>query len=76
VHAARTHLRGNVRHRIKRAIDGLADDPRPHGSLTLDVSELDIPPGVELRRLRIDRWRIVYAVNDDEDGDGAPISSV
>ncbi len=27
---------------------------------------LDVPPGVELRRLRMDLWRIIYAVNDDE----------
>lgn len=32
----------------------------------LDVTGLDIPPGVELLRLRLKRWRIVYAVNDDE----------
>jgi hypothetical protein len=55
VHAARKRLPGNVRHRLKRAIDGLADDPRPFESLTLDVSGLGVPPGVELRQLRINR---------------------
>lgn len=66
VYAARDRLPGNVRQRLKRTIDGLIDDPRPPRSRTLDVTGLDVPPGVELRRVRIERWRIVYAVNDDE----------
>ena len=66
VHAVPKRLPGNVRQRLMRAIDGLADDPRPPRSRTLDVSGLDVPPGVTLHRLRIERWRIVYAVNDDE----------
>ena len=66
VYAARDRLPGNVRQRLKRTIDGLIDDPRPPKSRTLDVTGLDVPPGVELRRVRIERWRIVYAVNDDE----------
>jgi mRNA interferase RelE/StbE len=27
---------------------------------------LDVPAGVELRRLRMDVWRILYAVSDGE----------
>jgi mRNA-degrading endonuclease RelE of RelBE toxin-antitoxin system len=66
VHKARRHLRGNVRQRIKQTIECLAQSPRPAESRSLDVTGLAIPPYVELRRLRIERWRIIYAVNDEE----------
>ena len=66
VHQARKHLPGRFRQRVRRAIAALADDPRPPNSRALDVSELDVPPDVELRRIRIDPWRVVYAVNDAE----------
>ncbi len=58
-------LPGNIRQRVKRAIDELGNDPRPPGSIKLDTSGL---PEVEaeLRRLRIERWRIVYAVTETE----------
>ncbi len=58
-------LPGNVRQQVKRAIDGLGNDPRPPRSIKLDTSgvpEID----VELRRLRIERWRIVYAITEAE----------
>jgi mRNA interferase RelE/StbE len=29
-------------------------------------SDLDVPPGVELRRIRMDPWRVVYVVSDAE----------
>ena len=56
-------LPGNMRQRVKRAVDGFRDDPRPSGSKELDVSQM---PQIEfeLRRLRLDRWRIVYAVTE------------
>jgi len=66
VHAARKHLPGYIRQQIKRAFDDLTGDPRPHNRRTLDITELSIPPGIELRRLRLEHWRIVYAVNDEE----------
>jgi mRNA interferase RelE/StbE len=66
VHEARKHLPGYVRQQVKRALDGLADEPRPPKSRDLDVTGLDVPLGVELRRWRMDQWRILYAVNDDE----------
>jgi mRNA interferase RelE/StbE len=53
-------LSGHVRQRVKRAIEALADDPRPPGSKRLDTRELDC----ELYRLRLDRWRVVYAVTE------------
>lgn len=65
-HEQRKRLPGYVRQRIKRAIDDLARDPRPHYSRDLDTIGLDVPENIEMRRIRIDRWRIIYAVNDVE----------
>ena len=66
VHQARKRLPGRFRQRVKRAIAALADDPWPPNSRALDVSELVVPPDVEPRRIRMDPWRVVYAVNDAE----------
>lgn len=66
VHEARHRIPGHFRQRIRAAITGLADDPRPTGSRLLDTSEIEVPAGVELRRLRMDPWRLVYAVHDEE----------
>jgi mRNA interferase RelE/StbE len=66
VHQARKRLPGRFRQRVKRAIAALADDPRPSDSRALDVSDMDVPPDVELRRIRMDPWRVVYAVSDAE----------
>ena len=65
-HAARERLPGHVRQRLKRAIESLADDPRGHRSSALDLSDIQVPPGIELRRLRIGQWRVIYAVNDND----------
>jgi len=46
-----------VRRRVIDAIEGLADDPRPAGSVTLTGS-----PG--WRRIRVGGYRGVYDVND------------
>lgn len=58
-------LPGNVRQRIKRAIDGLSDNPRPTGSKQLQVSD-EKELAWELWRLRIDNWRIVYLISEEE----------
>jgi mRNA interferase RelE/StbE len=65
-HQQRKQLPGQVRQRIKRAIDDLAQEPRPHSSKKLDTSGLEVPKDVELRRIRLDKWRFIYAVNDVE----------
>lgn len=65
-HRERKKLPGHVRQRVKRIIDNLAQDPRPHHSQNLDTSDLDVPENVELRRIRLEKWRIIYAVNDVE----------
>jgi len=51
-------LPGNVRQRVRRAIGNLAHDPRPPRSGPL---EFELSVG-EPRRLRLGRWRVVYAV--------------
>lgn len=60
-------LPGNMRQRVKRAIGDLAEDPRPHSSRVL-TAPADTP--LELRRIRIDPFRIVYAVDEQEQGVG------
>jgi len=51
-------LPGHVRQRVRRAVKALAQDPRPPNS-----EDLDYPlPDAEPRRLRLDRWRVVYTV--------------
>lgn len=53
-------LPGNIRQRVKRAIDSLADNPRPIKSKALDAPDFES----EVRRLRLDQWRIVYAITE------------
>ncbi len=52
-------LPGHVRQRAIRMIDALAADPRPAGT-----KELRGSPG--LYRLRLERWRIIYRVDDGD----------
>jgi mRNA interferase RelE/StbE len=66
VHTARTELPGNVRQRVRRAIANLAVAPRPPESTAMHTTGLDLREGVELRRIRMERWRIVYPVCDEE----------
>jgi mRNA interferase RelE/StbE len=47
---------------VKRAIDALAGNRHPAGSLVPDVPESER----EVCRIRLDRWRIVYAVTETE----------
>jgi mRNA interferase RelE/StbE len=55
-------LPGNMRQRVKRAIGEFAENPRPPGSKALSVPEVE----AEVRRVRLDQWRIVYAVTEAE----------
>jgi len=66
VHTARDDLPGNIRQRVRRALDALAAAPRHPESTAMDVADLELRAGVELRRIRMERWRIVYAVCDEE----------
>jgi mRNA interferase RelE/StbE len=56
-------LPGHMRQRVKRAIDELEDNPHPSGSQELEAPA-DIE--VELWRVRLDKWRIVYAITAAE----------
>jgi mRNA-degrading endonuclease RelE of RelBE toxin-antitoxin system len=66
VHRSRTRLPDDFRQRLRRVIGAFANDPRPAQSVPLDVAGLELGPGVDVRRYRLDPWRLVYAVNDEE----------
>lgn len=57
---------GHIRQRVRRAIAALADEPRPAESKALvrpNQEAVALPePARELRRIRLERWRIVYAI--------------
>ncbi len=53
------NLRGHIRQRVKRTIDVLAQNPRP-SSTNLETPDFDR----EARRLRLDRWRVVYTATN------------
>ena len=55
-------LPGNIRQRVRSAIGEFADDPRPSQGKPLNVPNLDR----ELWRIRLDRWRVVYAITDED----------
>jgi mRNA interferase RelE/StbE len=55
-------LPGHMRQRVQRAVAELASEPRPAQSKSLNVATTE----PELRRLRFDRWRVVYAIDDAE----------
>ncbi len=58
---AAKQLPGNVRQRVKRSIDALQDDPRPARTKRLETTQTNL----EVRRLRLDDWRVLYAVNEE-----------
>lgn len=67
VHATRQELPGHVRQQVKRIIENFMHDPRPSGSRLLTVEEFTSPvTDVEFRRVRIEHWRVIYAVSDEE----------
>jgi mRNA interferase RelE/StbE len=55
-------LPGNIRQRIRRAIQDLSDNPRPSQSKRLHLPDFE----AELWRLRLDNWRILYAIDESE----------
>ena len=59
-------LPGHVRQRAKRAIDDLENSPHPPASKALDLSDLQSPAELpcEVWRLRLDNWRVVYAITE------------
>jgi len=61
-------LPGNVRQRVKRTIDDLQLEPRPSGSKQLEFPEASEVSAVEIevRRLRLDKWRILYTIHEEQ----------
>jgi mRNA interferase RelE/StbE len=75
-------LPGHLRQRVRRAIAALADEPRPteskalvhprHEDLASTQTQAARPEGEppeldrELRRIRLERWRIVYAITESD----------
>lgn len=59
-------LPGNMRQRIRRAVRELKDEPRPTMSRGMTVPP-DLQTTVELRRLRVEHWRIVYVIDREID---------
>ena len=55
-------LPGNMRQRIQRVIRDLLVEPRPHYSRQMNTPA-DVQIDVELRRLRLGRWRVIYFDN-------------
>jgi mRNA interferase RelE/StbE len=69
VHRDRRRLPGHVRQRIKRLIDELQQEPRPAESRTLELPAAtpdEIRESWEVRRARIEDWRVVYAIHEAE----------
>jgi mRNA interferase RelE/StbE len=55
-------LPGNMRQRIRRAIDALAAQPYPPESKVLTLPQVS---GV-VCRLRLERWRVIYTIDEAE----------
>ncbi len=55
-------LTGNIKQRVKREIKALAGNPRPTNSKSLAVTDFEY----EVRRIRLERWRIVYTIVEDQ----------
>jgi mRNA-degrading endonuclease RelE of RelBE toxin-antitoxin system len=55
-------LSGNIRRRMIVAMDGLAETPRPPRSKRLVIEGEDR----EIRRLRLDKWRVIYLVFEEQ----------
>jgi mRNA-degrading endonuclease RelE of RelBE toxin-antitoxin system len=66
VHLLRERLPGHIRQRVKRLLAELEQQPKASRSQSLNTTGLDMPPGVEIRRIRLEHWRIIYAYNEDD----------
>ncbi|MBD2778905.1 type II toxin-antitoxin system RelE family toxin [Iningainema tapete] len=62
VYRERKALPGVIRQRIKKIIDDLEDNPRLHNSIALQLDNMEI---WEARRIRVDDWRIIYAIDEE-----------
>ncbi len=65
-HAARREIRdlpGHARQLIFREIQSLEKEPYPNSSKGMkSTKNFKIPNDIELRRIRIERWQVVYVI--------------
>jgi mRNA interferase RelE/StbE len=54
-------LPGHMRQRVRQAIRDLSSEPHPHDSQPM---KSPIATELELRRLRLDHWRVIYVVDE------------
>lgn len=59
-------LPGHMKQRVKQAVDGLANNPQPRQSKQLAIIR-KTNRTTSLYRLRIDQWRIIYAINGESE---------
>jgi mRNA interferase RelE/StbE len=60
------NLPGHARTMVFLAIQSLESNPRPHTSKGLkSTKDFRIPQDVDVRRIRIDRWRVIYIIEKD-----------
>ncbi len=70
ISAARQEIRalpGNMRPRILGLLKALSSQPRPDSSKQMDTLKLgvELPSSIELYRIRIESWRVVYVVEEE-----------
>lgn len=68
--AARVEIKGlpgNMLRRILGVVKGLQTEPLPPKSKVLDLEKLSLEPveGVRFCRLRVENWRVIYAIEDE-----------
>ena len=67
VHKEVRDLPGHVRQRVVRAMQTLRQEPRPGNSKLLDAANIgmQLEPNTELRRIRIESWRLIYFIEEE-----------
>lgn len=65
VHPTRKKLPGKIRQCITRIIKSLGQEPHPSNSISLSLTDTAEFTDWDVRRIRVDEWRIVYAVNEN-----------
>lgn len=58
-------LPSQIGRRIQIAIDGLSQDPRPHGYVQLTEFELPSQDPKSLYRIRVGDYRIIYTIEEE-----------
>src|SRR5687767_11417101 len=61
-------LPGNLRQRVIRSLRSLEQEPHPHTSRPLDLirAGVTLGTGIELRRMRLASWRIIYLIDETD----------